>query len=425
MKEKIKIGYIGYGRRGYGVMYYVLKDMKDVEIRAVCETDPVKAAAASQLLVENGRPAPDLYSDYHEMLKDPEIDAVMIMTGWNNRIHCAIDTMKAGKYCGIEVGCAFDLSECYALLEAYEQTKVPVMMLENACYDRREMMLLHIAKLGMFGEIVQCTGGYAHYLNDGELFHINEDGSIDTNHYRLAEYVHRNCDQYPTHELGPISKILNINRGNRMLSLRSFATKNVGLKTFARDHIPSDHPFANADFRQGDIITTIINCAGGEQIILTLDTTLPRPYQSMKYSVRGTKGMFEEANMKVGTYFFEGMKEGISNFNNEQEYFEKYDHPLYVEYAGQERGGHGGCDWLAIRAFIESVKQGIQTPIDIYDTVTWLSIGPLSEASLACDGAPVEIPDFTKGKWFRREPAIPFKYSLDLICEDPDTPIVP
>ena len=124
------------------------------------------------------------------------------------------------------------------------------------------------------------------------------------------------------------------------------------------------------------------------------------------------------------TYYFEGMGEEIEN--NEREFFEKYDHPVYREYAkAQKHGGHGGIDWLVLRAFIESVKRGVQTPIDAYDTVTWMAIAPLSEISIAQAGAPISFPDFTRGKWARREPVTRGKYCLEEVCEDPDTPIMP
>ena len=87
------------------------------------------------------------------------------------------------------------------------------------------------------------------------------------------------------------------------------------------------------------------------------------------------------------------------------------------------RGGHGGMDWLVSRAFVESVKNGTDTPIDAYDTAVWLSIGCLSAESIKQNGAPVDIPDFTNGKWKDRDPAILGKYCLDEIVEDLDTPI--
>ena len=424
MKKTISIGYIGLGRRGMYFLENCLVDMPDVKIAAICDLNPDKINKTINLLLEKGHPMPAVFSDYHAMLQMQELDAVVIMTNWTGRVRCAIDCMEAGKYAAIEVGCAFDLSECYALVDAYERTGVPVMMLENCCYGRREMMALRMVKEGLFGEIIQCSGAYRHYLNSEELFKKNDDGTYDTDHYRLQEYAHHNCEIYPTHDLGPISKVLGINRGNRMLSLTSYSTKSRGLETYVRDHVSPEHPEYNTHFIQGDIVTTIITCSGGEQIILTLDNTLPRPFYSRDFTVRGTKGMCVESTGDVGTFYLDGMEEPV--FNNEKEFYEKYDHPLHADYARFEaKGGHGGIDWLVMRAFFESVKHGTQTPIDVYDTAAWLAIGPLSEASIAAGSIPVAIPDFTRGKWYRREPAIFGKYSLDLICDDPDTPIFP
>ena len=51
-------------------------------------------------------------------------------------------------------------------------------------------------------------------------------------HYRLEEYKNRNCENYPTHELGPIAKILNINSGNRFTKLVSMSSKAQGMKQY-------------------------------------------------------------------------------------------------------------------------------------------------------------------------------------------------
>ena len=84
--------------------------------------------------------------------------------------------------------------------------------------------ILNMVKQGIFGSIVHCEGGYMHELR-GEVGFGREN-----RHYRLLNYMHRNCENYPTHELGPIAKLLKINRGNRMVSLTSTASKAAGLK---------------------------------------------------------------------------------------------------------------------------------------------------------------------------------------------------
>lgn len=422
MKEKIKVGYVGLGRRGTGMLQNCLSEMSDVEVKYICDLNPKKIESTLKYLAEKNYPTPKTTSNYKEILADTEIDAVFYMTGWNSRVKYAIETMKSGKYAAIEVGCALDISECYDLVRTYEETKVPVMMLENCCYGRDEMMALRMVKEGLFGEILQCNGAYHHDIRVG-FVRKEEDGSYERDHYRLWEYLNRNCENYPTHELGPIAKVLGINRGNRMLSLTSYSTKARGIAEFLEKNAP-DHYLKGREFAQGDIVTTIITCAGGEVIRLTLDTTLPRAFYSREFTVRGTKGMCEESTGGRYTYFLDGMEEGC--FDNKEEFYEKYDHPLHREYTQmQAMGDHGGIDWLVLRAFVESVKRGENTPIDAYDTASWLAIGPLSEMSIANGNTAVAVPDFTNGRWFRRNDPNTSKYSLDVIIEDRDTPIRP
>lgn len=416
MKEKIRVGYVGLGRRGTGVLRRNFALMKDVEIVWICDLVPERMEAARALVEELGGYTPRLTADYREILADPDIDAVVVMTGWSGRPQIAMEVMKAGKYAAIEVGCADTLQECFDLVRVSEETGMPCMMLENCCYSRREMMALNMVRQGLFGEVVHCEGGYMHYLNDIELF-LNIETETPP-HYRLPHYIEKNRENYPTHEFGPISKLLRINRGNRIVSLSSFASKSRSLNQFAKDHLENPK-WAEFDYKQGDIVTTVLTCANGETVVLTLDTTAPRPYYSRKFTVRGTKGMcFEDTKV----FYLEGMEHNVRD--NEEEFFKKYDHPLYKEYREMEsRGGHGGIDWLVCRAFVEAVKSGTQTPIDVYDTAAWLAIGPLSEISVREGGTLQQFPDFTGGKWENREPLVRCKYCLDEVCEDPETSI--
>ena len=135
-------------------------------------------------------------------------------------------------------------------------------------------------------------------------------------HYRLRNYLNRNCENYPTHELGPIAQLLHINHGNRMVSLTSTSSKAAGLHEYITDRMGEEHELAHAAFAQGDVVTTVIRCAGGETITLTLDTTLPR-YYSRDFTVRGTKGMYEEVTDSV--FSINNMKHMISNGKNSGE----------------------------------------------------------------------------------------------------------
>ncbi len=396
----LRLGLIGFGQRGMGLLDQVLLPMtqQDIAITAVCDTYADRAQDAARKVEEFTHQAPLCTQDYHDVVRSSQVDAVAILSAWESHIPIAVDAMRAGKYVGMEVGGAYSIDQCWQLVRTSEETGVPCMLLENCCYGRREMMVLHMVRQGVLGEIVHCSGGYRHDLRQEVAY------GQEIRHYRLRNYLARNCENYPTHELGPIAQILNINRGNRLLTLTSTASCAKGLHTYiAREKEGS--PLLNQNFAQGDVVTTVLRCAQGQTITLTLDTTLPRFY-SRGFHVQGTKGMYTEDTDSLfldqvhNRYDFNWKEQ----WGNACQYEEQYEHPLWREYKQNPRGGHDGMDWLVWRDFIESAAQGVQPPIDVYDAATWMSISVLSEQSILSGSAPVAIPDFTDGRWIERRP---------------------
>ena len=409
MKETINVVFIGLGGRGYGLLNMVLDTMPDVNVVGVCDLYEDRTERAKEAVINKRGNTPVATLDYHELLKMEEVDAVITPSAWDAHVPICIDAMNAGKYVATEVGGAYSVDQCWELVKTYERTGVPCMMLENCCYGREELTVLNMIKKGMFGEIIHCEGGYEHDLRDEvALGHENR-------HYRLDNYMNRNGELYPTHELGPIAKYLNINRGNRMISLTAMSSKARGINAWIKDHRGEHFENANFAFAQGDIVITCIKCAHGETIVLKHDTTLPRAY-SRGNLVHGTKGIWSED--KYGC-MFDGSCEGASwghRFTDMNEFFPEHEHPLWKDYTAV--GGHGGIDYLVMRGFVEAVKAGTQTPIDVYDTASWMVISCLSEDSIAMGSMPVAIPDFTNGKWIKREPYVRSKYCLEEVCED-------
>ena len=404
----VRAGVIGLGNRSKEQIR-CLVSMKDVEIAVVCDVYADRVESAQNNIEEQCGVRPEGTLDYREVNAREDIEAVFIFTSWQTHVRIAVDAMKRGKTPAMEVGGASSLEECWELVRVSEDTGIPVMLLENCCYNKEEMALLKMVREGVFGEVVHCRGGYQHDLRE-------EIGMGDINrHYRQDHFMHRCAELYPTHELGPIAQYLNLNRGNRMLTLVSMATKAVGQHQWMQEH-RADSPLAEAKFNEGDVVTTMIKCANGETIMLTHDCTLARPYSRGGY-LQGTKGLWEEDGRLI---YLEGRTKlgphGEHNFVSDADIMAEYQHPLWKEYEEYGlRGGHGGMDFLCLRAFIESLQKGIPFPIDVYDAAAWMAVTCLSEMSIAMGSMPVAVPDFTGGRWIKR-PARPGDiFSLDAV----------
>jgi len=410
MREQVRIGCVGLGGRGQGQMRELL-DIPGVIVPAVCDVYEDRAQAGAAIVEEKTGTAAAAYTDHREMLAKEPLDAVLCCTTWITHGRVAVDAMRAGCDVSIEVGGAASVEECWQMVRASEETGRFCMLLENCCYDRNEMALFRMARQGAFGEIVHCEGGYRHDLRD-EIAYGREN-----RHGRLKNFIGRNGELYPTHQLGPIAKLLRINRGNRFVTLSSVASKARGLHEFLLREKGPEYYLANQVFNQGDIVDTNILCANGETIHLVHDCTLPRPY-SRNYAISGAKAAYREAPFQDAIYV-----DGISPRHEWEPfgpYREKYEHPLWKAYQdeGIRFGGHGGMDFLVLSAFVEALQKRVPPPIDVYDTAAWMSVTCLSEQSVAMGGAPVPVPDFTNGLWIDREPFRRGMYCLEEVCEE-------
>ena len=408
-KEKIKVGMIGIGGRGMWHLKNLL-GRDDVLIPAICDIDVNRIPIAQKLLDEAGHKQAHTYYEhetiYLKMLEKEKLDAVVISTPWVWHVPMVIDAMKAGIIPGTEVAGAFSVQECWDMVNTYKRTGVPMMFLENVCYRRDVMAVLNMVRQGLFGELIHCRCGYQHDLRGVKFrpgVEFGEKGQGEAV-WRTEHSIKRNGDLYPTHGIGPIATYLDINRGNRFVSLTATATKSRGLHEYIVENGGDDHPNARIKFKLGDIVTTTVSCANGETVIMTHDTNLPRPY-SLGFRVQGTRGIW----MKDGDQIY---IEGLSPHHQWEDaapFMQTFDHPLWKRYAAEAEGaGHGGMDFFVLNAFVESVKRQVAPPIDVYDAATWSVLTPLSEQSVQEGGEPQAIPDFTRGKWVWRKPDFSF-----------------
>lgn len=398
----VKMGVIGLGVRGSSILKKILLNMDDVEIVSVCDNFEDRAVEMADLVTEQRGKRPEIFTDHYTCLQHGGMDAVFVATSWETHVEVAIDAMKLGIPVALEVGGAYCVERMWDMVRAYEETKTPLMFMENCCYGKQELLATSLVRNGVLGDIVHAHGAYGHYLAPGIA------NGVARRHYRLRNYLNRNCENYPTHELGPIAKVLNINRGNQMVSLVSMASKAVGMEDYISQNAEKYPHLVGKKFRQGDMVNTLIYCADGSTISLRLDTTLPRSY-SREFNLHGTRGIFEMNTHTVclanEPESFETTKFYRENFGNADKYADKYLPDVWKNMTDEQKKiGHGGMDGIEFATFVETLNAGKPMPIDVYDAAAWMCVTALSEASIAAGGMPQAIPDFTGGMWTRREP---------------------
>ena len=411
--KRVNIGVIGTGLRGQWVLWLMAK-YPEVDIVSICDIDEEMIQSALKILKDAGKPEPKVYKngdeDFRNMLVNEALDGVYIATPWEWHAQMSLEAMNAGVNVGTEVPAAITVDDCWNLVDTSEKTGKFCMIMENVCYRRDVIAVLNMVRQGLFGELLHCQGGYQHDLrhvkfNDGVQpygggVEFGKKGYSESE-WRTQHSIDRNGDLYPTHGLGPVSTMLDINRGNRMVYLTSTATQSRGLHNYIVKLGGKFHPNAKVEFKLGDIVTTVIKCANGQTIMLSHDTNSPRPY-SLNFRVQGTEGIWMRDNDSI---YIEGRSPKEHVWESEEGYMTEYDHPLWKRFEEQASGsGHGGMDFFILRAFIESIKQNVPPPIDVYDAVSLSVICPLSEESISNNSASVEIPDFTRGKWKTNKP---------------------
>jgi predicted dehydrogenase len=397
--DTVRIGFIGLGNRGPNHLKHALK-LENVEIKALCDLRPEKANAANELVKGSGN-SPEIFSgkedSWKELCAQKDIDLIYIATPWYLHAPMAIYAMQQGKHVAVEVPAAITLEECWQLVKTSESTKKHCVMLENCCYDFFELLTLNMARQGFFGEIIHGEGAYIHDLLKGNF---SKEKYYDM--WRLKQNF-RNGDLYPTHGLGPVAQVMNINRGDKMDYMVSLSGADFMMGAMEKELVAKDDfykPFENKKFR-GNMNTTVIRTAKGRSIMLQHDVSSPNVYSRI-HKISGVKG-------SALKYPLPGKIAVGDAWSTPEEYNaleEKYT-PAIVKKIGEmakEVGGHGGMDFLMNWRLIDCLHNGLPPDIDVYDTASWSAIGPLSEKSVSSRSNSVDIPDFTKGNWKTNEP---------------------
>jgi len=323
------------------------------------------------------------------MCEEEELDLVYTATPWRWHVPVCVAAMESGAHAATEVPAAYTLEDCWRLVETAEAKSKHCVMMENVNYGRWEMMVFHMVRQGVFGEILHGEGGYLHDLREIKFAESGEGL------WRREHSKTRNGNLYPTHGLGPIANCMDINRGDRFDYVVSMSGPSRGLQEYARGNFLPGTPKGSETYELGDVNVSMIMTAQGRTIYVSHDTNLPRPYSRI-HLVQGTRGLFQGYPNRI---YVEGRSEG-HRWDDAETYIKDFEHPLWAQMAGAGEGrGHGSMDYLEDYRLIKCLREGLPTDMNVYDAAALSAVCALSEESVANRSSPLDFPDFTRGRW--------------------------
>jgi predicted dehydrogenase len=396
--ETVRVGFVGVGGMGSAHVQNYL-NIDGIQVKAICDLVPEKVARAQKWVMDAGQPKPSGYDqgpkDFLRMCEKEDLDLVMTATPWEWHVPVCLAAMKSGKHAATEVPAAMSIEGCWQLVETAEKYGRHCQMMENCCYDRIELMTLHLVRKGVLGEVLHAEAGYLHDLR--EVKFSNEGEGL----WRRAWAQKLNGNLYPTHGIGPVAQCMNINRGDAFDFLVSMSSPTRGLHEYAVQKFGERSPQAKERFVLGDVNTSLIRTKLGKTIILVHDTNLPRPYTRINL-VQGTQGIAEKWPDQV---YIDGKAAKPHQWDDFTRFAQEFEHPLWQAIAAKGEGrGHGGMDYIEDYRLIASLRKGEPLDQDVYDAAAWSAIVGASCESVKRTSRPVEIPDFTRGKWKTNPP---------------------
>jgi predicted dehydrogenase len=397
--DKVKVGLIGIGNRGKTLiqMFDWLIENEKAEIVALCDLDGKNIDYALNHLKDKQSLIPKTYAngenDWENVAKLEEVDLLLIATPWEWHTPMAIFGMENGKHVASEVPIAYTLEDCVKIVQTAEQTSKHCIMIENCCYNREELWIMNMIQEGVFGELTHAECAYNHDLR-ALLLHE----TYYKNQWRMKHHTERNGNFYTTHGIGPVSFYMDIGRGDTFKYLTSMSSKEQSLSAAVKK--------TNSNFpsvKCGDVNTSLIKTENGKSIMLQFDVHTGRPYSRINQLV-GTKAVHEGYPSRL---YIDGEELEFwgHRWLSEEDYLtysKKYEHPMMSKLkkiSESFKQGHGGMDFIMIYRLISCLNKGIPLDINVYDSVMWSAITPLSELSVSLDSQPIAFPDFTGGNW--------------------------
>jgi predicted dehydrogenase len=146
MDKKINVAIAGLG---FGAEFIpIYQNHPNANMYAICQRSEDKLNAIGDAFNVEKR-----YTDYYEMIEDPDIDVVHINTPIHEHAPMSVAALKAGKHVACTVPMATSVDECWEIIEAAKASGKKYMMMETVIYSREYLYVKELRDTGQLGKI--------------------------------------------------------------------------------------------------------------------------------------------------------------------------------------------------------------------------------------------------------------------------------
>ncbi len=359
-QKPIRVGVIGVGR---GDSFAAgATDLVGMKLVALCDI------WKERLQKSGKRYGVATYTDYDKFLEH-DMDAVVLANYFHEHAPFAVKALAAGKHVMSECSCNATLAEGVELCRAVEKSGKIYMLAENYPYTKFNMEMRRLYRSGEIGRVTYAEGEYNHPM-EPEGINAISPGMKHWRNWIPSTY-------YCTHALAPLMYITDTMP--LMINGLSIAASEV------TDALP----------RHNDPGSVILCRMDNGAVFRIFGLWLPG--HSNWYRVHGTGGAMEI--VRGPGYFGSGQVRVWHDHwdcpaGTPRERTYEPDWPEWGELAN--RAGHGGGDFWTNFEFANAIRSGKQPFLNVYRGVTMSSVGILAWKSALQNGAPLEVPDFSK-----------------------------
>ena len=201
MAKRLRIGIIGCGGIANGKHMPSIKAVDRADMVAFCDLIPERAEKAAK---EYGTPDAKVYTDYQELLKNPTIDVVHVLTPNRSHAQLTIDALHAGKHVMCEKPMAKTAEDARRMVQAAKETGKKLTIGYQHRHKPESRFLKSVIERGDLGDIYYAkalairrrgTPNWGVFLNEyeqggGPLIDIGTH-SLDLTLYLMNNYKPR------------------------------------------------------------------------------------------------------------------------------------------------------------------------------------------------------------------------------------------